>query len=33
MSGDTIILAPPFVATEAEIREMVDIVRGVVGAL
>jgi adenosylmethionine-8-amino-7-oxononanoate aminotransferase len=33
MSGDTIILAPPFVATEAEIDEMVDIVRAVVGAL
>jgi beta-alanine--pyruvate transaminase len=33
MSSDTIILAPAFVATEAEVGEMVDIVRGVVGAL
>jgi beta-alanine--pyruvate transaminase len=33
MSGDTIILAPPFVASEGEISETVDIVRAVVGAL
>jgi beta-alanine--pyruvate transaminase len=33
MSGDTIILAPPFVATPAEVREMVDIVRSVISAL
>ena len=33
LSGDTIILAPPFVATEGEIGEMVEIVRTVVGAL
>jgi beta-alanine--pyruvate transaminase len=33
LSGDTIILAPPFVASGTEVREMVDVVRGVVGAL
>jgi beta-alanine--pyruvate transaminase len=33
MSGDTIILAPPFVATETEVREMVDVVRSVVAVL
>lgn len=33
VTGDTIILAPPFVATEAQLGEMVDIVRSVVGAL
>ena len=33
VTNDTIILAPPFVATETEIRAMVDIVRSVVAAL
>lgn len=33
VSNDTIILAPPFVATEAQIREMVDIVGSVVSGL
>ena len=33
LSGDTIILAPPFVASDDEVREMVEVVRAVVGAL
>jgi beta-alanine--pyruvate transaminase len=33
MSGDTVILAPPFVASQAEVAEIVDIVRSVVSAL
>jgi beta-alanine--pyruvate transaminase len=33
VTNDTIILAPPFVATETQIREMVDIVRSVVAGL
>jgi beta-alanine--pyruvate transaminase len=33
LTNDTVILAPPFVATESEIREIADIVRSVVAAL
>ena len=33
VTNDTVILAPPFVATETDVREIVDIVRSVVAAL